>query len=187
MRNIALAAFAAALLSTAADANPVLMISIDGLRPLDVIEADKRGLAVPNLRAFMTDGTYATGVRNVLPTVTYPDHTTLITGVWPNVHGIGNNVKFDPLGRTMTAGTVDVFNDQWQQINSLTDGNVRAGYAPFNAQVLDGHLFVTFAKQDQFKHDDVAGKGNGFVDKLAINGKLVDRVASHGPPTRPGG
>ena len=38
------------------------------------------------------------GVRNVLPTVTYPDHTTLNTGVWPNVHGITNNTKFDPLG-----------------------------------------------------------------------------------------
>jgi predicted AlkP superfamily pyrophosphatase or phosphodiesterase len=99
MRKIALAAFAATLLATTAHANPVLMISIDGLRPLDVIDADKRGLAVPNLRAFMTDGTYAMGVKNVLPTVTYPDHTTLITGVWPNVHGIGNNVKFDPLGK----------------------------------------------------------------------------------------
>jgi predicted AlkP superfamily pyrophosphatase or phosphodiesterase len=98
MRKIALA-FIATLLATTAHANPVLMISIDGLRPLDVIEADKRGLAVPNLRAFMTEGTYATGVKNVLPTVTYPDHTTLITGVWPNVHGIGNNVKFDPLDK----------------------------------------------------------------------------------------
>jgi uncharacterized protein (TIGR03118 family) len=68
-------------------------------------------------------------------------------------------------------GTVDVFNDQWQQVNSLTDGNVPAGYAPFNAQALDGHLFVTFAKQDQFKHDDVAGKGNGFVDEFDLNGE----------------
>ena len=45
-------------------------------------------------------------------------------------------------------GTVDVFNDQWQQVNSLTDGDLPAGYAPFNAQVLDGHLFVSFAQQD---------------------------------------
>jgi len=58
-------------------------------------------------------------------------------------------------------GTVDVFNDQWHQVNSLTDGDLPPGYAPFNAQVLDGHLFVTYALQDQFKHDDVAGPGNG--------------------------
>jgi predicted AlkP superfamily pyrophosphatase or phosphodiesterase len=99
MRALALAAFLAT--TTAASAHPVLMISIDGLRPLDVIDAQERGFAVPNLRAFMTDGAYAQGVKNVLPTVTYPDHTTLITGVWPAVHGISNNTTFDPLGKNM--------------------------------------------------------------------------------------
>ena len=69
-------------------------------------------------------------------------------------------------------GTVDVFNDQWQQVMSLTDGSLPAGYAPFNAQVLDGHLFVTYAQQDEFKHDDVAGQGNGFVDEFNLNGQL---------------
>jgi predicted AlkP superfamily pyrophosphatase or phosphodiesterase len=42
-------------------------------------------------------GLYATGVHNALPTVTYPNHTTLVTGVWPARHGIGANVVFDPL------------------------------------------------------------------------------------------
>jgi predicted AlkP superfamily pyrophosphatase or phosphodiesterase len=36
-------------------------------------------------------------VRNALPTVTYPNHTTLVTGVWPARHGIAANVAFDPL------------------------------------------------------------------------------------------
>jgi uncharacterized protein (TIGR03118 family) len=84
-------------------------------------------------------------------------------------------------------GTVDVFNDQWKQVNSLTDGNIPAGFAPFNVQVLDGHLFVTFAKQDSFKHDDVAGAGNGFVDEFSLGGKLIARVASNGPLNSPWG
>jgi len=84
-------------------------------------------------------------------------------------------------------GTIDVFNDQWQQVNSLTDGNLPAGYAPFNAQVLDGHLFVTYALQDTFKHDDVAGPGNGFVDEFSLSGKLIARVASNGPLDSPWG
>jgi uncharacterized protein (TIGR03118 family) len=84
-------------------------------------------------------------------------------------------------------GTIDVFNDQWQQVNSLTDGNLPAGYAPFNAQVLDGHLFVTYALQDTFKHDDVAGPGNGFVDEFSLTGKLIARVASNGPLDSPWG
>ena len=84
-------------------------------------------------------------------------------------------------------GTVDVFNDQWQQVNSLTDGALPAGYAPFNAQVLDGHLFVSYALQDPFKHDDVAGSGNGFVDEFSLTGKLIARVASNGPLNSPWG
>src|SRR5262245_50458716 len=61
-------------------------------------------------------------------------------------------------------GTVDVFDQNFNQVNSFTDPNVPSGFAPFNVAVLDGHLFVTFAKQDAAKHDDVAGPGNGFVD-----------------------
>ncbi len=75
----------------------LLMISIDGLRPDHVIAADSLGLKVANLRRFLTDGTYADGVQGVVPTVTYPSHTTLITGVWPARHGIHANLVFDPL------------------------------------------------------------------------------------------
>lgn len=97
-----LAGLAAALaLPALAQAAPVLMISIDGLRPLDVIEADKRGFDVPNLRKIMAEGTYSTGVKNSLPTVTYPNHTTMITGVWPAKHGIANNGTFDPMNTNM--------------------------------------------------------------------------------------
>jgi uncharacterized protein (TIGR03118 family) len=84
-------------------------------------------------------------------------------------------------------GTVDVFNDKWQQVNSLTDGDLPAGFAPFNVQVLNGHLFVTYALQDQFKHDDVAGSGNGFVDEFSLTGQLIARIASNGPLDSPWG
>ncbi|WP_374529150.1 alkaline phosphatase family protein [Novosphingobium sp.] len=87
---------AAAVLPAAAQASPVLMISIDGLRPGGILEAEKRGLKLPNLRRMMADGAYATGVAGVLPTVTYPSHTTLITGASPAKHGVVNNTTFDP-------------------------------------------------------------------------------------------
>ena len=90
-------AAAAGLLPAAAQAAPVLLISIDGLRPGDMLEAQQRGLKVPNLRQFVTRGTYATGVVGVLPTVTYPSHTTLLTGASPARHGIVSNNTFDPL------------------------------------------------------------------------------------------
>jgi len=95
MRNLALAA--TLLLGAApAAAGPVLMISVDGLRPADVFQADKLGLAVPTLKHMMRAGAYAEGVTGVLPTLTYPSHTTLISGTAPARHGIGNNLTFDP-------------------------------------------------------------------------------------------
>ncbi|WP_374612080.1 hypothetical protein [Sphingorhabdus sp.] len=39
----------AALVPVASQAEPVLLISIDGLQPADVIEAEKRGIDIPNL------------------------------------------------------------------------------------------------------------------------------------------
>jgi hypothetical protein len=85
-----------AITAAAAPASPVLLISLDGLRPADVIEAKARGMKLPRLAALMREGAYATGVRGVLPTLTYPSHTTLVTGAAPAEHGIENNLTFDP-------------------------------------------------------------------------------------------
>jgi uncharacterized protein (TIGR03118 family) len=84
-------------------------------------------------------------------------------------------------------GTVDVFDQNFQQVNSFTDPKVPAGFAPFNVQVLDGHLFVTFALQNDTKHDDVAGPGNGFVDEFDLEGHMLHRVASGGVLDSPWG
>jgi predicted AlkP superfamily pyrophosphatase or phosphodiesterase len=88
----------ATCMPTAALAEPLLLISIDGLRPGDVLEADKRGLSLPNLRRLLADGAHASGVTGVAPTLTYPSHTTLMTGVSPAKHGIVANNSFDPTG-----------------------------------------------------------------------------------------
>jgi hypothetical protein len=74
----------------------VLMISIDGMKPEYVLEADRRHLRLPFLRSLVADGSYADGVVGVWPTITYPSHTTLITGVAPAEHGILANLQFDP-------------------------------------------------------------------------------------------
>jgi predicted AlkP superfamily pyrophosphatase or phosphodiesterase len=84
----------------AAQAKPLLLlISIDGLKPEAILQAEQHGLKLPNLRAFLADGAYATGVRGVLPTLTYPSHMTLLTGASPAKHGIYANTTFDPLNR----------------------------------------------------------------------------------------
>ncbi|HWO00799.1 MAG TPA: ectonucleotide pyrophosphatase/phosphodiesterase [Blastocatellia bacterium] len=73
----------------------VIMISIDGLIPEYYTQPSRLGLRVPNLTKMKLGGSYADGVEGVFPSVTYPAHTTLITGVRPATHGIVNNRVFE--------------------------------------------------------------------------------------------
>ena len=83
----------------AADQPLVVLISIDGLKPEAVLQAEEHHLRVPNLRQMVREGVHAEGVTGVLPTLTYPSHTTILTGVSPAKHGIYANTTFDPLNR----------------------------------------------------------------------------------------
>jgi predicted AlkP superfamily pyrophosphatase or phosphodiesterase len=83
-------------IATPSVAASVLMISVDGLKPEYVFQAEQRGLKIPYLRSLLTNGAYADAVIGVWPTVTYPSHTTLVTGVSPADHGIFANAEFDP-------------------------------------------------------------------------------------------
>ena len=74
----------------------LIMISIDGLIPEYYLEPARLGLRVPNLTQMKLGGAYAEGVEGVFPSVTYPAHTTMITGVRPAVHGIVQNRIFEP-------------------------------------------------------------------------------------------
>src|SRR2546428_3007393 len=91
------------------------------------------------------------------------------------------------------AGTVDVFNSTFAQVNStlppgaFTDPDLPPGYAPFGIQNLNGVIYVTYALQDALKHDDVPGKGHGFVDAYDTKGTLLRRVASEGKLNSPWG
>jgi predicted AlkP superfamily pyrophosphatase or phosphodiesterase len=96
---LGIACVPAAAADRSAPAPLLMLISVDGLKPEAVLDAQSHGLKVPNLRAFMKDGVYAGGVRGVLPTVTYPSHATLMTGASPARHGIYDNTTFDPYAR----------------------------------------------------------------------------------------
>ncbi|MGK2859275.1 MAG: alkaline phosphatase family protein [Thermoanaerobaculia bacterium] len=101
--SVALLVFAFPAMAAAADGSAksldrprALVVSIDGLTPQHYREAAARGLAIPNLAKLVDEGAWAEGVDGVLPTLTYPSHTTLITGVKPIEHGIVSNRVFDP-------------------------------------------------------------------------------------------
>lgn len=71
----------------------VVVISIDGFRP-DFYMDPSWGCV--NLRQMMENGVHAEGVQSVFPSVTYPSHTTMMTGALPIHHGIYYNTYFEP-------------------------------------------------------------------------------------------
>jgi uncharacterized protein (TIGR03118 family) len=89
---------------------------------------------------------------------------------------------------------VDVYDTSFRPVTPagrFRDTKLPKGYAPFGIQALNGNIFVTYARQDSARHDDVAGPGFGYVDEYTPQGKLVARVASGGrknaPPNAPWG
>ncbi|MCS5636058.1 MAG: ectonucleotide pyrophosphatase/phosphodiesterase [Myxococcota bacterium] len=69
----------------------VVLISLDGTRP-----ADLREDTLPSLLALGRRGLVAEGLVAAVPTNTFPNHVTLVTGVAPERHGLVNNVFWDP-------------------------------------------------------------------------------------------
>ncbi|HTP69097.1 MAG TPA: TIGR03118 family protein [Dongiaceae bacterium] len=82
------------------------------------------------------------------------------------------------------AGRVEIYDTNFNRVHlggeAFEDERIPYGFAPFNIQNIGGSLFVTYAKQDAQKHDDVAGAGNGFVDIFTTTGRLVGHL-QHGP------
>lgn len=84
---------------------------------------------------------------------------------------------------------IDVFSSAGAPslMGSFMDSGVPVGFAPFNIQNLGGKLYVTYAKQDEDAHDDVAGPGNGFVDIFDLSGNMLQRLVSSGALNSPWG
>jgi uncharacterized protein (TIGR03118 family) len=99
----------------------------------------------------------------------------------------GNNMLYAANFRT---GHIDVFNDSFQPrsvAGHFADPNLPRGYAPFDIANIGGKLYVTYAKQNAEKHDDVAGAGHGFIDVFDTDGHLLQRLVSRGKLDSPWG
>ena len=105
------------------------------------------------------------------------------------------------IGSTLTAGPalylanfnsgkIDVLDTNFKATTTaggFADSSIPAGFAPFNIWAVNGQLYVTYAKQDAAKKNDVAGAGNGMVDIFDFNGNLVQRLTSGGALNSPWG
>jgi arylsulfatase A-like enzyme len=99
----------------------LVMASLDGLRA-DALDAP--GLALPALRGLAHRGVRARSLRPVFPSVTWPSHTSLVTGVTPARHGVLGNLVFDRMTGLVvqhegdrTAATVQV-ETLWDRVHA---------------------------------------------------------------------
>lgn len=81
-------------------------------------------------------------------------------------------------------GRIRVYDSSFHPVTDMDDDRFEDerlphGYAPFNIQNLGGDLYVTFAKQDAERHDEVDGPGLGYVDVFSPTGHLRRRL-EHG-------
>lgn len=85
---------------------------------------------------------------------------------------------------------IDVFDGAFRLVHppgGFVDPLLPSGYAPFGIRALGGSLYVTFAKQDAAREDDVAGAHLGFVDVFDPAGHLLRRLLSGGLLNAPWG
>lgn len=82
---------------------------------------------------------------------------------------------------------VEVFDNAFHKVGAFTDPNLPKNYAPFNVAVLNGKLYVAFAKREKHGIDEVDGAGLGYVDVFGTDGTLQQHLVANGPLNAPWG
>src|SRR5258706_14130432 len=84
------------VVGAAGTSHRLVILSVDGLDWRYLRDRDALGLKIPNIRRLLAKSQVADGVTGVWPTITWPSHTTMLTGVRPDQHGILANAGGPP-------------------------------------------------------------------------------------------
>ncbi len=118
-----------------------------------------------NLFIFVSEDGTISGWRPALGTtaeVLAAPSNTVYKGVTLATNSSGSVL----LAANFAQATVDEYDGNMNLIAQFSDPHAPSGYAPFNVQNVEGLVFVSFAVQDDAKHDDVPGRGHGLIDVL---------------------
>ena len=94
------------------------------------------------------------------------------------------------LAANFNSGAVEVYDNLFNVAHlagTFTDPNLPSGFAPFGIHVINSQVLVTYAMQDQAKHDPVHQAGAGYVDLFDVNGNFLQRLVSQGNLNAPWG
>jgi len=154
----------------------VILISVDGLAA-DYLNDPKAHM--PTIRRLAAEGAVAQGMLASFPTVTWPNHTTLVTGVEPGRHGVLGNSYFDRQKQEVVRliPDPDFDKDQIVKVPTVYDVAHRAGLktaaiiwpASRNAKTLDWTVPDCMTKELWDKYGTAS-----WLDELRKEGIPVD-------------
>ncbi|XP_064304264.1 ectonucleotide pyrophosphatase/phosphodiesterase family member 5 [Phalacrocorax carbo] len=103
----------------------VLLVSFDGFR-WDYIYK----VSTPNFHYVMENGVHVKQVTNVFITKTYPNHYTMVTGLYAESHGVVANEMYDPiLNETFSLNKMDIHNSKfWEEASPIWVTNQGEGH-----------------------------------------------------------
>jgi uncharacterized protein (TIGR03118 family) len=144
---------------------------------------------------FATDSGVISGWNRTVPP---PTATQALTGI--DRSGVGAIYKGLAIASTAAGdrlfatdfhnGRVDIFDSSFNLVSTpaaFVDKKIPRRYAPFGIQNINGSIFVTYARQDKAKVNNVPGAARGFVDMFDPSGNLMGRVATRGALNAPWG
>jgi len=175
--------------------NPVLLISVDGMRPDGLMQAD-----TPCMDRLIAEGASTMRARTVMPSITLPCHTSMLRGVDVPRHGITSNV-FQPLARPVPS-LFDVAHSQgrrtamfynWGELRDLADpGSVSFSFVHNDPSTAECDWIVARACAQyvaEYRFDltflylgytDLAGHDHGWMSGPYLNAIAnADRCIEH--------
>jgi uncharacterized protein (TIGR03118 family) len=153
-------------------------------------QVTKNGNSAPAFFIFVSeDGT----ISGWNPTLDQTNAIVAVEGRADNIYkgltmGMANGHNF-LYATNFHRGRVDVFDENFHRVtmSGFVDPRLPRDYAPFGIRNLNDKIFVTYAKQDEEKKDDVPGPGHGFVTVFDTSGNLIRRLISRGNLNSPWG
>lgn len=168
---------------TIPDGNPTGCVNVPSGSGFDVSENGKSGASV-----FLFDSE-AGVISGWSPSV---DADNAVVAYDGSANGaVYKGLALDPASGLLFAADfsndqVQVFDNTFALKSSFTDANLK-GYGPFNVAIINGDVYVTFAKQDKTKKNEVDKIGAGYVDVFSESGTLLQQLVAKGELDAPWG